>query len=63
MRDLIEIVYFLYEFSKKELYKRNWLFVDLLIIIVIRCVKELLKESFFYLESMEDIGLKNEVEN
>lgn len=62
-RDLTEIAHFLYEFSKKELYKRNWLLADSSITTAIRCVKELLKESSFHLESMEDTGLKNEVEN
>lgn len=36
--DLIDIVNFLYEYSKWEYNKRNSLFVELLIIVVIRCI-------------------------
>lgn len=45
------------------MYKRNWLLADSSITTAIRCVKELLKESSFHLESMKGTGLKNEVEN
>lgn len=53
----------MYEYSKREYYKRNSLLAELSITAAIRCIQELLKENTLNVERIEDTRLKEQVEN
>lgn len=60
--DLIAIANFLYDYSKREYWRRNVVLAELAITTAIKCINETLKQESFFVEDIKDASLKAEVE-
>lgn len=59
---LTEIANFLYDYSKREYWRRNVVLAELAITTAIKCIKETLKQESFFVENVKDASLKSEVD-
>lgn len=60
--DLPSIASFLYDYSKKEYWRRNVVLSKLAITTAIRCIQETLKSETLFADDISDNGLKAEVD-
>lgn len=60
--DLIGIANFLYDYSKREYWRRNVVLAELAIKNAIKCIQETIKEESFFKEDLKDASLKAEVD-